>query len=177
MTCRIKQIRLRLHTYWCGLKEINIKWKVQHGDMRSLDNITEHQVRFCARIKTENEGISEQPHIYSLNKDCASVFKTMIIFIIVFIQYIPWDMHTVCALLYCDGYVPANSNSYPSESHRKWLRSQEWLSIFQHIFAAFSGLLRRQWWGPGPRLNIKTVLSTYGDFHVKDKTVVRTSYL
>ena len=22
----------------------------------------------------------------------------------------------------------------------------------------------------GPRLNIKTVLSTYGDFHVKDKT-------
>ena len=31
--------------------------------------------------------------------------------------------------------------------------------------------------GPGPRLNIKTVLSTYGDFHVKDKTVVRTSYL
>ena len=30
---------------------------------------------------------------------------------------------------------------------------------------------------PGPRLNIKTVLSTYGDFHVKDKTAVRTSYI
>ena len=30
---------------------------------------------------------------------------------------------------------------------------------------------------PGPRLNIKTVLSTYGDFHVKDKTAVMTSYL
>ena len=30
---------------------------------------------------------------------------------------------------------------------------------------------------PGPRLNIKTVLSTYGDFHVKDKTAIRTSYL
>ena len=29
----------------------------------------------------------------------------------------------------------------------------------------------------GPRLNIKTVLSTYGDFHVKDKTAVRTSNL
>ena len=27
------------------------------------------------------------------------------------------------------------------------------------------------------RLNIKTVLSTYGDFHVEDKTAVRTSYL
>ena len=25
----------------------------------------------------------------------------------------------------------------------------------------------------GPRLNIKTVLSTYGDFHIKDKTAVR----
>ena len=35
------------------------------------------------------------------------------------------------------------------------------------------------WFGSdaGPRLNIKTVLSTYGDFHVKDKTAVRTSYL
>ena len=30
---------------------------------------------------------------------------------------------------------------------------------------------------PGPRLNIKTVLSAYGVFHVKDKTAVRTSYL
>ena len=30
---------------------------------------------------------------------------------------------------------------------------------------------------PGPRLNKKTVLSTYGDFHVKDKTAIRTSYL
>ena len=29
----------------------------------------------------------------------------------------------------------------------------------------------------GPRLNIKTVLSMYGDFHVKDKTAVRTSLL
>ena len=29
----------------------------------------------------------------------------------------------------------------------------------------------------GPRLNIKTVLFMYGDFHVKDKTAVRTSYL
>ena len=34
-----------------------------------------------------------------------------------------------------------------------------------------------RWLWPGPCLNIKTVLSTYGDFHVKDKTAVRTSYL
>ena len=30
---------------------------------------------------------------------------------------------------------------------------------------------------PGPCLNIKTVLFRYGDFHVKDKMAVRTSYL
>ena len=35
----------------------------------------------------------------------------------------------------------------------------------------------QSWLQTGPRLNIKTVLSTYGDFHVKDKTAVRTSYL
>ena len=39
---------------------------------------------------------------------------------------------------------------------------------------AYLGLLDTR---PGPRLNIKTVLSTYGDFHVKDKTAVRPSYL
>ena len=43
-------------------------------------------------------------------------------------------------------------------------------------------MYRTSAWSPrlhlsGPRLNIKTVLSTYGDFHVKDKTAVRTSYL
>ena len=40
-----------------------------------------------------------------------------------------------------------------------------WLVLLSRVHAA------------GPRLNIKTVLSTYGDFHVKDKTAVRTSYL
>ena len=40
---------------------------------------------------------------------------------------------------------------------------------------AYSGSTTRS--VPGPCLNIKTVLSTYGDFHVKDKTAVRTSYL
>ena len=41
-------------------------------------------------------------------------------------------------------------------------------------FVIISGIRLRL---SGPRLNIKTVLSTYGDFHVKDKTAVRTSYL
>ena len=41
----------------------------------------------------------------------------------------------------------------------------------------FRGIYSMINWRSGPRLNIKTVLSTYGDFHVKDKTAVRTSYL
>ena len=44
-------------------------------------------------------------------------------------------------------------------------------SVIEAIIGSDNGL------SPGPRLNIKTVLSTYGDFHVKDKTAVRTSYL
>ena len=29
-------------------------------------------------------------------------------------------------------------------------------------------------WEPGPRLNVKTIFSRYGDSHVKDKTVGET---
>ena len=43
------------------------------------------------------------------------------------------------------------------------------------VMAEWSRLWTQQWAADG--LNIKTVLSTYGDFHVKDKTAVRTSYL
>ena len=56
--------------------------------------------------------------------------------------------------------------------------------IFEMVPGSYLGLLpwchkllKPQVEDPGPRLNIKTVLSTYGDFHVKDKTAVRTSYL
>ena len=40
-----------------------------------------------------------------------------------------------------------------------------------------SGMKKLQDKQSGPRLNIKTVLSTCGDFDVKDKTAIRTSYL
>ena len=43
-----------------------------------------------------------------------------------------------------------------------------------HALAAAELTMQR---APGPRLNIKTVLSRYGDSYVKDKTAVRTSYL
>ena len=61
-----------------------------------------------------------------------------------------------------------------------------WLERFETSFFIFVSLMLFSWFHtktdflllkPGPRLNIKTVLSTYGDFHVKDKTAVRTSYL
>ena len=54
-----------------------------------------------------------------------------------------------------------------------------WLKI-PYIFIVNSDEIiskHPSWQRSGPRLNIKTVLSTYGDFHVKDKTAVRTSYL
>ena len=54
--------------------------------------------------------------------------------------------------------------------------------IYIYIVCVFVQRIKQIMWNvysmnPGPRLNIKTVLSTYGDFHVKDKTAVRTSYL
>ena len=51
----------------------------------------------------------------------------------------------------------------------------EYLVIFSLVVAYFHVMSSTE--APGPRLNIKTVLSTYGDFHVKDKTAVRTTYL
>ena len=54
------------------------------------------------------------------------------------------------------------------------------LAISLHWFDSLVALVQWTkfcWQRLGPRLNIKTVLSTYGDFHVKDKTAVRTSYL
>ena len=53
------------------------------------------------------------------------------------------------------------------------------ISLSHCLWSSLSSLLisRSTHPAPGPRLNIKTVLSTYGDFHVKDKTAVRTSYL
>ena len=45
------------------------------------------------------------------------------------------------------------------------------------ITAQIARVMGPTWDPTGPRLNIKTVLSMYGDFHVKDKTAVRTSYL
>ena len=59
--------------------------------------------------------------------------------------------------------------------HMKWLHTE----ISDQTIHAVGNveLWYFVFWQPGPRLNIKTVLSTYGDFHVKDKTAVRTSYL
>ena len=52
-----------------------------------------------------------------------------------------------------------------------WLQSEDQLGTINDNCHAVTVMCS------GPRLNIKTVLSTYGDFHVKDKTAVRTSYL
>ena len=66
------------------------------------------------------------------------------------------------------------------------IKGMQWAIVFScHSFSLnltwkLSPQLSKCWeflQDPGPRLNIKTVLPTYGDFHVKDKTAVRTSYL
>ena len=54
--------------------------------------------------------------------------------------------------------------------------STHWCITHHYEYGYFTSTLP-QVIRPGPRLNIKTILSTYGDFHVKDKTAVRTSYL
>ena len=84
----------------------------------------------------------------------------------------PW--HVLCGIVH-DG------NSVFSQ-----VASGEYISLQLHLRAECSstGLY---WltssdpcgraWEPGPCLNIKTVFPRYGDSHVKDKTVVRPSYL
>ena len=58
--------------------------------------------------------------------------------------------------------------------HIAWLTNCGLISNILHVECSYLSMPYRC---QGPRLNIKTVLSTYGDFHVKDKTAVRTSYL
>ena len=53
-----------------------------------------------------------------------------------------------------------------------YCESKYWFEI--QILFHQSGIQCRQ---SGPRLNIKTVFPRYGDSHVKDKTVMRPSYL
>ena len=60
---------------------------------------------------------------------------------------------------------------HPTSSLSHELHCGSFTMATYFIFIMFQNLI------PGPRLNIKTVLSTYGDFHVKDKTAFRTSYL
>ena len=65
-------------------------------------------------------------------------------------------------------------------SKRKWMFTSCSCMCIQMVIFTLNGVWRSVFIKvktPGPRLNIKTVLSMYGDFHVKDKTAVRTSYL
>ena len=82
-------------------------------------------------------------------------------------KFIPWSLNH-CLLFpqvyACNGPQPCFNLS----RHVNWLATTVLLSP-PHLRTCVPEA--------GPRLNIKTVLSTYGDFHVKDKTAVRTSYL
>ena len=70
------------------------------------------------------------------------------------------------------------SHQYSNEVNSLWSSDALWNDWFwSSLVQVMACYLNGTKLLPGPRLNIKTVLSTYGDFHVKDKTAVRTSYL
>ena len=66
---------------------------------------------------------------------------------------------------------------FPRNSQLSWITYIWWSFITKNMYHFSSKVDIDSNTNAGPRLNIKTVLSTYGDFHVKDKTAVRTSYL
>ena len=74
-------------------------------------------------------------------------------------------------LIYIFRYVYVYLPEDPSSNARYYVSIYE-LEVFGGLPSADPPTMP-----PGPRLNIKTILSRYGDFHVKDKTAVRTSYL
>ena len=98
---------------------------------------------------------------------------------------------TMCIFLgiYCKrGHSDeVTANAFPLTLNYGWKSCNNWCSgpVLFLCHVSFAGgalhndniLLILTFKPPGPRLNIKTVLSAYGDFHVKDKTAVRTSYL
>ena len=64
---------------------------------------------------------------------------------------------------------------YQFPSALSWLWQNECYNFSDHDSHAVKA--GAKWIQSGPRLNIKTVLSRYGDSYVKDKKAVRTSYL
>ena len=75
------------------------------------------------------------------------------------------------------GKKPFLSNVGPDlQCHNTLITRPQWGKKWTDDISRFV-FMRDQFWPSGPHLNIKTVLSTYGDFHVKDKTAARTSYL
>ena len=66
---------------------------------------------------------------------------------------------------------------HSSGGHIKYNCLQDWADFHRSRAWQIALIFTTVMTSAGPRLNIKTVLSTYGDFHVKDKTAVRTSYL
>ena len=74
-------------------------------------------------------------------------------------------------------HVPKNIIRQTAHTIVSWPDPKQWLMIHTSDVMRIKHMCYTLMPCSGPRLNIKTVLSTYGDFHVKDKTAVRTSYL
>ena len=89
-------------------------------------------------------------------------------------QYYSWRM-------WCDHFIKmvSNNNKMLSNNSNPLSDDQRDFEVSRHylLVGSVNFFSPKHHCVPGPRLNIKTVLSTYGDFHVKDKTAARTSYL
>ena len=86
-----------------------------------------------------------------------------------------YDLHNLYVLLKRTSFI-RDRDDYNLNLRVKYIHYcvyRDHYSFSKNYVAA----MKTQRHGSGPRLNIKTVLSMYGDFHVKDKTAVRTSYL
>ena len=81
--------------------------------------------------------------------------------------------------------VNTEMSSLQSVNNLEWYMSPSIWQNFKHlpftwsfdVFFSLNMISNKQRWVAGPRLNIKTIFPRYGGPHVKDKTVVRPSYL
>ena len=120
-----------------------------------------------ARSQTTKPILPQFGHFWAVTPGWIGMWlrHAVILFVFVYqrgVRFQIWGM-----IIHINGLVQERRNSYIPEIPSMWL----WNPLTESLIC-FQSHKR-----PGPRLNIKTVLFRYGNFHVKDKTAVRTSYL
>ena len=166
-----------------GLHHIHQRGMVPITDITFVD-VGKYQTVFCMCIalmckeRLQNYvQVWSFPYFYFV---CVSVDFT---FSVVLGQWYTGEKHIRLWVTVSDAIITQSYLSYitystaitvaESESDFRLTTGTPYPALTDELCGLFARMLEKT----GPRLNIKTVLSTYGDFHVKDKTAVRTSYL